>query len=478
MKTLLRALLALGTALSLGGCASGNSGMAAAEPVQTSAAPAADHAAWWAAFGSAELASVVERAQAQNLDVAAAGARVRQAEAQARIADATLWPSLSLLAGASREARWGNSQPVASSASAASFLASYQVDLWGGQRAQRDAAQAHWRASVFDADAVRLTVTAGTASAWLRMIGLAQRAAIAGLNLADAERLLELVEARHRAGAALPLELAQQRGIVATQRRQLAALRSEAAISRTSLATWLGAHEPLPASTARFDDLRVPSIEAGLPSDLLARRPDIARAEARLSAADADIAAARAAMLPSLSLDAGIATGSGRWRGLFDSPVYSLAAALAAPIFEGGRLSAQRDVALERREELLADYRSAIVAAFADAQIALQAIDGLAAGDAAQAEALRQARRALGIAESRYRLGAETLLTLLDAQRTLYAAQDAAAQMQLARLLASVDLYQALGGGWQAVNCAGPASPRGTTRWCEARGPAPAPRSP
>lgn len=441
-NALLRTLL-IPLTLALAACA------AAPPAVPEAATTAPDHAAWWNAFGNAELRARVEEAQAQNLDIAAAGARVRQAEALARGAEATLWPNVSLTAGASREGRWSGDAPVAGTAYATRLVTRYEVDLWGGQRGLRDSAQADLRASAFDRDAVRLAVTAGTASAWLRTVGLHDRVAIAALNLADAERLLALVEARQRAGAATPLELAQQRGIVASQRRVLLALQREAADSRVLLATWLGRQAPMAPGAGTLDALRVPSFDAGLPSDLLARRPDVARAEARLVAADADIAVARAAMLPSLSLSAGVGTGGGRWRDLFESPLYTLAAGLAAPIFDAGKLAAGRDLAVARREELLAGYRSAIVAAFADAQTALQALDSLDAERVAQAEAQKQARQALAIAESRYRAGAETLLTLLDAQRTLYAALDAGARLQLARLEASVSLYKALGGGWE-----------------------------
>lgn len=440
---LLRGLL-LPLVLALAACA-------AAPPATTAPGDAGtDHLAWWRAFGSAELAALVAEAQAQNLDLAAAGARVRQAEALARGADATLWPSVSLAADASREGRWRGHASAAGNAHAATLVARYEVDLWGGQGGLRDGARAGLRASAFERDGVRLTITAGTVAAWLQSVGLRDRVAIAELNLADAERLQALVEARLRAGAAMPLELAQQRGIVAAQRRALQLLQREADDSRVVLAAWLGRQAPTPPAAGSLDALRVPEIDGRLPSDLLARRPDVARAEARLAAADADIAVARAAMLPSLSLSGGVGTGGGRWRDLFESPLYTLAAGLAAPIFDAGKLASGRDLAVARHEELLAGYRASIVAAFADAHAALLAVDSLEAQRATQAEQEKQARQALAIAESRYRAGAETSLTLLDAQRTLYATLDGGAQLQLARLQASVGLYKALGGGWEA----------------------------
>jgi len=161
------------------------------------------------------------------------------------------------------------------------------------------------------------------------------------------------------------------------------------------------------------------------------------------------VAAARAALLPALTLSADLASGASRWRQVLDNPAYTLAAALAAPILDGGRRAAVRDAAQARREELLAGYRQAVVAAFVDVETALGTMTQLDAQQQAQADELAQAQRALALAERRYRAGAESLLTLLDAQRTLYAAQDLAAQLQARRMQASVDLYKALGGGWR-----------------------------
>jgi NodT family efflux transporter outer membrane factor (OMF) lipoprotein len=247
------------------------------------------------------------------------------------------------------------------------------------------------------------------------------------------------------------LELAQQRGLVAAQQRALAALRQQARDAETRIAVLLG--QPglvLFWQGQRIDQLRAPPVGAGLPSQLLLRRPDIARAEAQLARADADVAVARAAMLPSITLSTGISAQGDRFGNWFDSPLSSLAAGLTAPIFNAGRLAGGRDLALAQREELLAAYRASIVSAFADVSTALNAVAGVDAEAAAQAEELAQAQHALALAESRYRAGADSLLTLLDAQRTLYTAQDQAVSLRHERLQASVALCRALGGGWQA----------------------------
>ncbi|MBP5075512.1 TolC family protein, partial [Pseudomonas chlororaphis] len=194
-----------------------------------------------------------------------------------------------------------------------------------------------------------------------------------------------------------------------------------------------------------------PSIDAGVPSDLLSRRPDIASAEARLAAAQADVRVARAAMLPTVTLSASLGSGANTASDILRSPFYNLTSALAAPIFNAGRLSAERDKARARQEELLETYRGAIVNGFADVEKALASIRGLDQQRQWQGEELRQAQTAFDIAQSRYQAGAADLLTVLETQRTLYAAQDQNVQLRLSRLQASIALYKALGGGWKVL---------------------------
>ncbi|NVD96715.1 TolC family protein [Massilia sp. BJB1822] len=462
------------------------------------AAPQAD---WWRVFGSSELNELLARALQDNHDLAAAAARVDQAYAALRMADASRLPSLNAQASGGGDGRLGTRQ--ASSASGASYnaalRASYEIDLRGRNRALSDSAAAQLQASRYEREASRLSVTGAVVNAWLQRSALTERLAIADANIASAERMLALVAARVRAGAAHPLELAQQRGLLAAQQRQRAELRQQHEDSHLALALLLGqpaanvhlgvrpqsGRDGHPAGSAAPSNVRLgsdpkvdtssavqnvrlgsdpkvdtgsavplqrlalPVVDAGLPSALLARRPDIAGAEVQLAAADADVAAARAALFPSLTLDGALASSAKGFSGLFDNPVYSLAAAIGAPLFDGGRLAAGRDLAGARRSELLAAYRRTVMTAFADVERALNAIGSLAIQRGAQDEELREAGRALALAEARYRAGAENALTLLDAQRTLYAAQDASLQLQLARLQASVALHQALGGGWQ-----------------------------
>lgn len=406
---------------------------------------------WWRSFGSAELDALVADAQQRSLDVAAAMARLQQAQASARYAGAELLPTVNASALAGHQGRLGGHAETTGRNLSVGLAASYELDLWGRLQSQRDAAGAALRASSFDHDTVRLSVTAAVADAWLLNVGLRERGEIAQRNLQIAERLLALVESKASFGAATSLELAQQRGLVAAQRRALAALDQQQDDAQRSLALLLGQAQGPAVSQSSVLALQVPRIDQGQPIALVTRRPDIARAEARLQAADADLEAARAAMLPRLTLTAELGAQGRQLQRVLDNPLYALAVGLAAPIFDAGRLAANRDLVMAQREELLLAYRQSIVQAFSDVQTALNAVAGVQQQALAQEEELRQARRALALAEARYRAGAETQLVLLDTQRSLYQAQDLAVQLHQERLRASVALYKALGGGWGQV---------------------------
>ncbi|WP_248920811.1 efflux transporter outer membrane subunit [Pseudomonas entomophila] len=415
---------------------------------------------WWQAFASTELDRLVERARQNSHDLAAAAARVRQAQASAVIAGAPLLPEVQsgldgsrqrLLRGEGNDQLDASSRERTSTSFGARLSASYEIDFWGGLRATRDSALRSLDASRFDRQTVELTLTGAVADSYLLGLALEEQLRIARLNLENARDVLGLVEARERSGSATRLELAQQRSLVAAQERQVPLLEQRRQDNRVTLATLLGDPlQALPTSTETIDALHWPGIGSGVPSELLGRRPDIAAAEARLAAASANVQVARAAMLPRLVLGATLGSGARTFANLGDSPYYTLTAGLTAPIFNNGRLSAARDLARAEQEELLEKYRASILAGFADVEKALNAIAGVERQRQWQDQEVEQARLAFDLAQRRYAAGAETLLTVLETQRTLYLAQDQQAQLRLARLQGSVALYKALGGGWQA----------------------------
>ncbi|CAI8794846.1 outer membrane protein, multidrug efflux system [Pseudomonas sp. IT-P74] len=420
-----------------------------------------DNQQWWNRFGSPQLGRLIEQARLGSYDLAAAIARVRQAQADTVIAGGSQLPEVKAGVNANRQKLLrgsGYSQLDADSDNdavdyfTANLTASYEIDFWGGQRASRDSAQFSLQASEFDQATVELTLLSGVANGYAQALSLQEQSRIAELNLANAQSVLKLVQTRFDSGSATALELAQQKSLVAAQQRQLPLVQQQAEDARISLAALLGRPvQALSLGQERFDQLTWPAINAGVPSQLLSRRPDIARAEAQLAAAQADVTVARAAMLPTVTLTAEIGSGADRADDILRSPFYNITAGLLAPVFNNGRLGAQRDKAAARQEELLETYRGAIINGFADVEKALNSIRGLDEQRGWQSEELSQAQTAFNIAQSRYQAGAEDLLTVLETQRTLYAAQDLNVQLRLSRMQASIALYKALGGGWQVL---------------------------
>jgi len=423
--------------------------------------PASNNRQWWTQFGSPQLDQLIEQSRVGSHDLAAAVARVRQAQASTVIAGGSQLPQITAGLNANRQKLLrgqGYSQLDTDSSDKtldyfdANLSATYEVDFWGGQRALRDSAQFALQASESDRATVELTLLSGVANSYAQNLSLREQSRIAELNLGNARRVLRLVQTRFDSGSATALELAQQKSLVAAQQRQLPLVQQQAEDARISLAALLGRPvQNLALADEPFERLHWPSIDAGLPSELLSRRPDIARAEAQLAAAQADVHVARAAMLPKLTLSASLGSGADRAGDLLRSPFYNLTAGLLAPVFNNGRLGAERDKATARQEELLETYRGAIINGFADVEKALNSIRGLDEQRQWQGEELSQAQTAFDIAQQRYQAGAEDLLTVLETQRTLYAAQDLNVQLRLSRVQASIALYKALGGGWQTL---------------------------
>lgn len=412
---------------------------------------------WWRSFGSDELDRLVAAAAQGSFDLQAAASRVAQAQAQAKIAGAPLYPTLSAAGDASRGRGAGGRSADrtvvrrASDLYQGSLSASYEIDFWGKNRAAAKSAGELAKASVYDRETAALTLVSDVATTYFQILSLDERLRIAQANLADARQVLSLIETQANMGKLSDLELAQQRQAVAAVEATIPALQQQRAQAVDALAILLGRRpEGAYVGGESLATLTLPAIAPGLPSDLLRRRPDIQAAEAQLRAANADIGVARAELLPSVNLtgEGGIASGAMTALLQPGSTFYNLAASLVAPIFSGGRLSGQVELAEARYQELTANYHQAVLSAFRDVEDALAANADLAEVERAQQEQVTQAQTAYRLADLRYRSGATDFLTVLDAQRTLFQAQDALAQTKLARLDAAVSLYKALGGGW------------------------------
>jgi NodT family efflux transporter outer membrane factor (OMF) lipoprotein len=271
------------------------------------------------------------------------------------------------------------------------------------------------------------------------------------------------VSARARNGVASALDVSRQEATVLSQRAALLPLEQQERQTLAALAVLLGRPpEGFDVKAAGISDLAVPAVDPGLPAELLVRRPDLASAEAQLAASNADVSAARAALLPSIKLTGTAGLASGALLSLVSGGTTSaigIAASLLQPIFDGGRLRGQKAIAESRERELVETYRKAILSAFVDVEQALAGASRQGQQEQLQGDVQASARESLRLAEVRYRAGADDLLTVLDAQRTLFSAQDQLAQVRLNRLQSAVGLYKALGGGWSGPEATAAAHP-------------------
>jgi multidrug efflux system outer membrane protein len=409
---------------------------------------------WYREFNSDELNSLVEAAARNNGDVAIARARVTQADARARQAGAAILPSIDAIGNASYLAGHSSQGGGHELDWSAMLSASYELDFWGKNRASALSARLQAGASRVDRDTIALTTLAGVANGYFQILSLRERRAIAGDNLDAAHHLLDVVQARFDAGVATPVELATQKSTYDTAHIAVVDLEQAEFEARTALSLRLGrAPENFQVITRPLDELREPTVTAGLPSELLMRRPDLVLAETNLRAGHADLAAARAAMFPSISLTAGAGVQNPALPATVLTipgvgPSFALGAGLVQPIFDHGLLKAQRDEVAAKEEELLASYRSAIVSALIDVENALAEIHHLDSSREFQMENIAQSERAFDGAKLRYQAGSGDYRTLLEAQRSLYVARDQFVQYKFARLTALVSLNKALGGGW------------------------------
>ena len=402
---------------------------------------------WWRGFRSRELTEIIEETRSANLDIAAAVARIVQADAQARIAGSALLPVVNLNGDATRShAAETNSRSVS-----ATLNASYEIDFWGKNRSALRAAEQSAVASRFDREVVGLSTVVATANAYFNVLAAQDRLQVNRENVASASRVLNLIQQRLNAGTASALDTAQQESLLNTQRAALPSLEQSLTQNRNALALLLArSPESVRVRGGSLRSVSYPRVTPGLPSELLAQRPDIREAEALLAAANANVENARAQMLPSISI-----TGEGGYQSAVlktllrpESALYNVSASLTQPIFDGLRLQGNLDLQKGRQDELLQLYRKSVISGFVDVENALDAIRQATLRERLQREVVTSSQRAFDISEQRLNQGTIDLVTVLQTQQTLYQAQDNLAQARLAHVQAIVSLYQALGGGW------------------------------
>ncbi len=413
---------------------------------------------WPKSFGSPELTRLSQQAVRGNFDIAAAAARLIQAQGQSMIASAALVPSLSGTGSASRSYTPGTlrSRTAPFEASVGNnfnlgLSASYVLDFWGRNRALAEAADWNAIATRYDRETLIVSTQAALANTYFQVLVAQDRLRLARQNVQIAENVLSAIKARMDVGTATALDLAQQESIVASQRASIPALEQSQQQASVLVASLVGrTPESVAIAGGSLERLRLPKVQPGLPSQLLLRRPDLAAAEARLQAAQGNIKAARAALLPSISLSTQSGFGSSTLANLLrpEALAASLAAGLVQPIFNGDQTEGQLRQAQGRQIELLADYRKVIVTALADVENALIAVRLTSEHEDLQARVVASARRAYEITEQRLQEGTIDVVTLLNTQLTLFQAQDNLTLIRYQRLQALVSLFQALGGGF------------------------------
>jgi outer membrane protein, multidrug efflux system len=415
----------------------------AASPAQAGEAISTE---WWRKFASEELNALMTEALEANHDLGAAAQRIQQARASAQIARSRLFPAVDLSASAVRDKHEGSAHTEEDQAA---LSVSYELDLWGGNRAATNAANARVAATQYDHDAIGLILQSDVASNYFQVLALRDRLNIANQNLAAARQLMELVEVRFRNGAATALDVAQQRTTLLSIESDIPNLQQSLQETLTALAILLGrAPQGFVVSGQSLDELTLPEVNADAPATLLERRPDVRAAEESLIAANADIGSARAALFPSVGLSASTAITGALTGG--SSTISSFAASLVQTLFDGGTLRGQVALSEAARAELVESYVQAVLISLKEVEDSLSAVSTSETRAQLLTETAAQAREAYRLAGVRYREGVEDLLTLLDVQRTQLSAEDNLVQARLARYSAAVSLFKSLGGGWQA----------------------------
>ena len=414
---------------------------------------------WWRGFRSKELTDLIEESLTSNFDVAAAVARIVQADAQSRIAGAALLPLVDLNSSATRSASsqttrgggggFGGSSPISNYS--LSLSASYEIDFWGKNRAALRAAEELAVASRFDREVVALTTVVSVANAYFLVLASSDRLQIARNNIEAADRVFKLIQQRFDVGTASQLDVAQQESLLNQQRATVPPLEQSLRQNIATLAVLIGrTPESVRIRATSMSQLAIPPVTPGLPSDLIGQRPDIREAEAQLASGNANVHNARAQFFPSITLtgEGGYMSSALRTLVRPESVFFNLAAGLVQPVLEGGRIQGNFDFQKGRQDELLQLYRKSIVNGFADVERALIAVQQTTRRERLQRNVVTTSRKAFEIAETRLREGTVDLITVLTTQTTLFQAQDALALAQLDRLNAVVSLFQALGGGW------------------------------
>lgn len=469
-------IAALGIALCISGCTVGPKYQRAtpptaahwdvAEPWRESAPrDALGKGEWWEVFRDDELSALEHQALQSNQTIKISVARLEQARALAAVQISTQFPQLSTAPSAERQRISGNRppnsnftiiSPVSQDNFVLPFTVSYEVDLFGRRRRSIEAAQASYQSSAADLENVRLLITSQLAGDFFSIRQLDTQISLLSRTVDALTKGLDLVNSRYHGGVASGLDVAQEETLLYTTRTQLTLLNQQRKQFEDAIAVLIGKSAPDYHMPPRDLSAEPPPLNAGLPSDLLERRPDIAEAERQMAIANAQIGIAKAAYYPSLNL-----FGSGGWQAAdiaklvnVQSTFWAIGANVAESIFTGGARRAQGQFAQANFDATVANYRGTVLQAFSEVQDSLSGLTVLDQAFQSQQQAVGASRRNLDIATDRYKGGLVSYLDVVTAQQTLLTNEQQLAILQGQKLVTSVLLVKALGGGWDASSLA------------------------
>lgn len=411
-------------------------------------------AGWWRAFGDENLNQLVAQALRNNLDILTARSRVDQYRAELRAAQGDNFPTLDAGVAAShaRALSSVSGQPYEYAVFQGLLQANYDVDLWRARSSSIDAAQASLAAVQAAASAAELTIASSVASGYMTLIALDEQLRVTEATLSSRENSLKLAQRQFETGYTSKLEWVQSQSEYQTAKAQIPVLQHQIAQQENALSILVGMNPREIARQSRFEHVLPQQLPALLPSELLQRRPDIVQAERLLLAADDSLIASRAKLLPSLNLTASGTVQSGVLHQLVDNPfrLWSIGGSVLAPILNREALTAQVDVSMASRNQALYNYEKVVRNAFSEVNNDLDAIMRYQQQLSELQQQEQVVSEALRISRNRYQNGYASYLDELDAQRTLFSTQLNVVQVKNNLLLAQIDLYRALGGGWRA----------------------------
>lgn len=409
---------------------------------------------WWQAFNDAALDRHVEAALAYNTNLLAAGSRIDAARAQVDLARSAIGPTLGASIGVQAQRALGNTGLATSRTLQPGLQAAWEPDLWGRLRTQASAAQFQLLASQADRDGLALSISANTAQTYIGLLALEAQLAQTQATVLSRAEALRIAQDKARVGYTSQLQVTQAESEYEGVLQSLPQLQTAIARQYNALRLLTGElPASLPAKDVQpdlFAKLRLPDVPLALPSELLRRRPDLAQAESLLAASDASLQASRSAFLPKVSLSASLSTLYINALNYSPAGVWSIGGSVLAPLFDQGRLMAQYDGAVAQRDQAALAYRGATLAAFGEVENALVGTKRLEEQLDHVVRRRDVLERSVNYAKDRYEAGYAPYLEQLDTQRNLYQTEIDVINIRQLQLLNQLNLYKALGGGWNA----------------------------